>query len=516
MRAKRRGFTLVELMMVMVIIGILISFILKAAIGGLRNAEKSATVSLIAKLEAALTDRIDALSSYRAEPTWAHYAMAAIYPGGSFAPIQSNQRAQVIAQFDYIRAELPDVFVVDTSDTAYPLNFAAPRFNPLGGPLTTIPEEYLLPIGAGWPQPGTGVVLPATGMKGASFAAMGAIYKQLGYSPKGYDGVDSNNNGYIDERAEGNMGLTADLVAQIDARLANHKHKTARSEMLYALLVEGIGPLGSIFTRDDFAKSEVADTDGDGMLEFVDAWGEPLQFYRWPIMYHSDTQRGFPDLAKITRDLGISGVSPGPYNTVFEAREQDPLDPNQTLQAPGWWGTFNAAYPWTGGPRTVFGSMFHVLVDPLAMSGGVSNQTFWDRSTVPGTGLTAGIQARRAYYSRFLVMSGGPDKQPGVAQLGVNYQTLDERGSWPTPAGTLSPTRDASGAAVSPFTVPALLLESQAGRIDLNRDATTGAPIAPSGSPYRNDTSTQLEEYGQDDITNHNLHSAGGPLPSGG
>ena len=27
------------------------------------------------------------------------------------------------------------------------------------------------------------------------------------------------------------------------------------------------------------------DTDGDGLPEFVDAWGEPLRFYRWPIYY---------------------------------------------------------------------------------------------------------------------------------------------------------------------------------------------------------------------------------------
>ncbi len=52
--------------------------------------------------------------------------------------------------------------------------------------------------------------------------------------------------------------------------------------MLYALLVEGRGPLGSVFSRDDFTDREVQDTDGDGLPEFVDAWGQPLQFFRWP------------------------------------------------------------------------------------------------------------------------------------------------------------------------------------------------------------------------------------------
>ena len=62
--------------------------------------------------------------------------------------------------------------------------------------------------------------------------------------------------------------------------------------MLYAILVEGAGPLGSVFNRDDFTDKEVRDTDGDGLPEFVDAWGQPLQFFRWPLLYHSDIQRG--------------------------------------------------------------------------------------------------------------------------------------------------------------------------------------------------------------------------------
>ena len=62
--------------------------------------------------------------------------------------------------------------------------------------------------------------------------------------------------------------------------------------MLYAILVEGRGPLGSVFNRDDFTDREVQDTDNDGLPEFVDAWGQPLQFFRWPLLYHSDIQRG--------------------------------------------------------------------------------------------------------------------------------------------------------------------------------------------------------------------------------
>ncbi len=54
------------------------------------------------------------------------------------------------------------------------------------------------------------------------------------------------------------------------------------SEFLYYILTNhetyGVAPVG----EDAFTASEVADTDGDGLNEFVDGWGKPLRFYRWP------------------------------------------------------------------------------------------------------------------------------------------------------------------------------------------------------------------------------------------
>ena len=88
-------------------------------------------------------------------------------------------------------------------------------------------------------------------------------------------------SGLVDDIGEG-VNSTTDSDDVHDGPCDRHKHITARSEMLYALLVEGRGPLGSVFSRDDFTDREVQDTDGDGLPEFVDAWGQPLQFFRWP------------------------------------------------------------------------------------------------------------------------------------------------------------------------------------------------------------------------------------------
>lgn len=62
----------------------------------------------------------------------------------------------------------------------------------------------------------------------------------------------------------------------------NHDPITESSELLYFAItrmeVFGTPPVAV----DDFSTREVADTDNDGLPEFIDGWGNPLRFYRWP------------------------------------------------------------------------------------------------------------------------------------------------------------------------------------------------------------------------------------------
>ena len=111
---------------------------------------------------------------------------------------------------------------------------------------------------------------------------------------------------------------------------------------------------------------------------------------------------------------------------MIQQREQDPLDPNQQLMSPAWWSingvgglAANDSYPASLTPTVyvptgasggvqAFEYLFHPLGEPMPAPTAKSGNpgTFWDRGTA--------FPARRAFYSKFLILSGGPDTLPGV------------------------------------------------------------------------------------------------------
>jgi hypothetical protein len=504
----------------MVIISILLGFILNAAMEGVKRGQERATQSLITKLEAGLNDRLNALLETRPDANQAHRDLAAIYNVNTYStPLLGLQREQVIAWVDLIKSELPDVFMKNTGSAAndYPFNFAANPFPPVTGNTGYTRLDpyagYVLPLGNSirGVLPGNAFSPQGTGIFGASYPAAAGIYKNLGYLPQGYDGIDNDGNGLIDELAEGigndpavptpeDPNVSIKLSSLIQARFANHQHITARSEMLYALLVEGRGPLGSVFNKDEFTDKEVQDTDGDGLPEFVDAWGNPLQFYRWPLLYHSDIQRGQVvvnsgnasqlDLSGTNYPLGTLVL---PYRSIFEEREQNPLDLNQHLVAPAWWTGFNSGPPgWpslpavTGPSATTPGAAvgtfefyFHRLREPYGGAAGTTpfSQQHWDRGSYP---------ARRAFYSKFLIVSAGLDEQLGI------FGYYPDQGS---PSGP-------------PDSTHLLAIENNAMPLfyDLVTNANIPAGTTVSSTPFPG-ALYDLSTAAQDDISNQNIQT---------
>ncbi len=470
----RRGFTLIELGVVMLIIGLILSMILVVSFSATEQARVRATQALITKLEVALNDRIEGLLNLPVNPNGTHRFLAAInpgpnafngtgYPPGS-APLYwgltSEERAGVIARIDQFRMDLPDVFYIqrpvgpnptpnDYQPTDYLVNFAGlpfppggtnpmfgaaqatgqyvlplgnrvgPGFTPSSKPVNQVTAADLDPDGDGNPNVGPGAFVggplidqtlfggvPDRGIYGASFSARAALAKNMGYGPLGYDGLDNNGNGLTDEHGEGFLNNTGDAT-QFARFLKNHKHETARAEMLYLMLVEGLGVTGNVFTAIDFRDTELKDTDDDGIPEFVDGWGKPLQFYRWPIF--------FP----------VPGVSRGVarYDTISEVRDVFPLDPNKQLMAPSWW----LSMPFNGLQKTeLFRRYFTNLVDPdfaatTSNFPGPPYAGLWDMT---------GTSPRRSYGCRFLILSGGPDRDTGVYTLTDSFiRTSVEAGS---------------------------------------------------------------------------------------
>jgi prepilin-type N-terminal cleavage/methylation domain-containing protein len=502
-RAACRGFTLTELLVVIVIIGIIIVFILLAAFDARRRAEESATLALITKLETGLNDRLNALLQYRPDPSAGHNALSTIYynNGGTPVSLPSAQRAQVWAWYDYIKREVPDVFFVQNFSPGsqdYPLNFAAnPYPDPNPGNATYSP--WVLPMGAGTAFPpslnGSPIFSPGEGIYGASYMAAAGIYKNLGYLPTGYDGVDNDFDGLIDNWGE---GVNSTNQASVLANLQAHQHHTARAEVLYAVLVEGIGPLGSVFTGDEFTDREVQDTDGDGLPEFVDAWGQPLQFFRWPILYQSEMQLGQVIVEDPT--TGVPTLT-APYATVFELREQSPLDPNQQLMAPAWWSSnvnnqqpnwlqFSGPAGTVGGSHGViaFEAYFHRLTEPYTNPGNAP-QFYWDRGAI--------YPYRRAFFSKPLIISSGPDKQLGLFLYPDGFDSSPPA----NPATHLIMNENVGMRFLHDFTTSYLI--------------SAPSTITPDAGDSSYDTnsvnSSALWEASQDDISNHYRGTLGGP-----
>lgn len=74
----------------------------------------------------------------------------------------------------------------------------------------------------------------------------------------------------------------AQITAQVNTNWAKHRPDTESSELLYFALIASGSYGSSTVDADRFTAQEVTDTDGDGLPEFVDSWGQPLRFYRWP------------------------------------------------------------------------------------------------------------------------------------------------------------------------------------------------------------------------------------------
>ncbi len=257
-QSKRAAFTLLELLIVIAIIAILMGISLRVMFGLLGQAEEQATVATVRKIDALLQQKMEAFGRAYAQTRRTESA-------------ESNITAILASQ--KIFGVRPNVVKVLARKAAFRTAFPQRM------------EELLV----------VDTQLAVPGMADSFFKAVAEPGARLQQQQEG----KPTDAASVKSRATANWNT-------------KHNPETESSELLYYCLVvaDSFGAAGA--GGDRFTNREVADTDEDGLPEFVDAWGNPLRFYRWP-----------------TRLIDIA--APTPFDPVLS----DPSDPTDTRVVAG-------------------------------------------------------------------------------------------------------------------------------------------------------------------------------------
>ena len=90
--------------------------------------------------------------------------------------------------------------------------------------------------------------------------------------------------------AESYLRIFRQLVRQLDLSKQEDIDKALRYQGAECLYMTIILATGDGEARTHFNPQEIGDTDGDGAPEFLDGWGRPIHFIRWPAGFISDLQ----------------------------------------------------------------------------------------------------------------------------------------------------------------------------------------------------------------------------------
>jgi len=184
--------------------------------------------------------------------------------------------------------------------------------------------------------------------------------------------------------------LLTGLPASPSIPLATPARPQESAEVLHFILtranIPGFPPVG----EDTFSTSEVSDTDGNGWPEFIDSWGRPLRFYRWP-----------------TRLIRGAGYTPGPFTPTATARLLIPSLPTTDAElrrdSDDKYGMLKVDADWRP---------WRPINNPLTASQ-IADYEFG--STAGGTVFgNLGPFHTLETYSLPLIVSGGPDLDTGL------------------------------------------------------------------------------------------------------
>ncbi len=228
----RPAFTLVELLVTILILAILSTVILGASRVAMEGARATRTKTTITKLHTLLMERYESYQTRRVEVRQS--ILNEIEKEFRKGKINSRERGRLLAVArlnalrELMKLEMPDRW----SDV---IGTAVPNSNPLKA------------------KPRIPLVL-------RTLPPLTAAYRRRYYAMSMDDGSQ----------------ITRERI---------QTHQGAECFYLFIILATGDGEARTLFSQQD-----IGDVDGDGAPEFLDGWGQPIEFLRWPAGFVSDLQ----------------------------------------------------------------------------------------------------------------------------------------------------------------------------------------------------------------------------------
>ena len=183
-----------------------------------------------------------------------------------------------------------------------------------------------------------------TGIYGASYTVAAGIYKNLGYLPAGYDGVDNSTGdgvGLVDEWDEGvdQSRHLRRLVLRHAPRATTRTPPPGR-RCSTPSWSRGAGrwARSSAATISPTRKFRTPTTTACPSSSTPGASRSSSSAGRFSTIPTSSAARSS---SRPPRGADLDAQPPLTISVVLETREQDPLDPNQQLMAPAWWSIRN-------------------------------------------------------------------------------------------------------------------------------------------------------------------------------
>ena len=452
----RRGFTLIEILIVMTILMILAGLAAVAARTALGITRTNATKVLLAQIQAALDDKMQKfMTDTQANMPIDNYRYFAGDTGAApfTASSTTGQRAAIIARMDMMRSAFPQSFseMIPAGGAAGVQDTFVASKN-IGEFLTKVSGYLSFGSVTGSPNQGVAtapIINPHPSHQSIFLAYLIATGQIPNANVFATTGGYGNTHGWYSVPQLTNYDASTGTFAATPRYLANnnpasaHDPETESAECLYLILADKAGGTASII--DELPSQFIKDTDGDGLWEIVDSWGKPIKFYRWS----TDTMAYFIEVTQQYKGVG----KPGDVDLNSSADtilSSNLLDPNNLLYIdPSWFldtthtssigalnanvkdifeclfGRLHGAYSYAHDPPelpnlTSITPNIDNQLDAIKKYNVVNNRNEHD-SPWPATNSWSSVsrsdQVPRSYPFRSLVISAGTDGQFGMYDL---------------------------------------------------------------------------------------------------